>query len=60
LIIYFKEEKHMQNYISFAKQSLYESIQEMSTVPWLFVKNPEGDFSRKRKMDYKWIIPSRI
>ncbi len=53
LIIYFKEENHMQNYISFVKQSLYKSIQEMSTVPWLFVKNPESDFSRKRKMDFE-------
>jgi hypothetical protein len=43
----------MQNYISFVKQSLSESIQEMSSVPWLFVKNPESDFSRKRKMDFE-------
>ncbi|SHI69687.1 hypothetical protein SAMN02745691_02377, partial [Parasporobacterium paucivorans DSM 15970] len=42
----------MRDHISFVKQTLSESIKEMSTVPWLFVKNPESDFSRKRKLDF--------
>lgn len=43
----------MQDYISFVKQSLSEIIKEMSSVPWLFVKNPECDFLRKRKLDFE-------
>lgn len=43
----------MQDYISFVKQALSETIKEMSTVPWLFVKNPKCDFLRKRKLDFE-------
>ena len=31
------------------KEVLLERIHEMSANAWLFVQNPEGDFTRKRK-----------
>lgn len=34
------------------KNSLLSLIQEMSSLPWLFVKNPGADFSRNRKLDF--------
>lgn len=43
----------MQNYISFVKRTLTAIIEEMSHFPWLFVRNPGCDFSRKRKLDFK-------
>lgn len=34
------------------KNELSSLIHEMATVPWLFSKNPEADFSRSRKLDF--------
>ena len=34
------------------KNSLLSLIQEMASLPWLFVKNPAADFSRSRKLDF--------
>lgn len=31
-------------------------IHEMASAPWLFAKNPEKDFSRKRKLDFETLI----
>lgn len=35
------------------KDKLVSLIQEMATVPWLFSKNPESDFSRTRKLGFE-------
>lgn len=43
----------MENYINNVKRSLFSCIREMSTMPWLFVKNPETDFTRKKKLDFE-------
>ena len=43
----------MGNYINNVKRSLFSCIREMSTMPWLFVKNPETDFTRKKKLDFE-------
>lgn len=43
----------MKNYIGNVKDSLYGCIREMSTAPWLFVRNPETDFTRKKKLDFE-------
>lgn len=43
----------MHDYISFVKQSLSNVIKDMGAYPWLFVRNPEIDFSRKRKLDFE-------
>ena len=34
------------------KNNLLSLIQEMASLPWLFVKNPTADFSRNRKLDF--------
>lgn len=34
------------------KSSLLSLIKEMASVPWLFSKNPDADFSRSRKLDF--------
>lgn len=43
----------MQNYILSVKKALSDIIKEMSTIPWLFTKTPESDFTRKRKLDFE-------
>lgn len=34
------------------KSSLLSLIKEMASIPWLFSKNPDADFSRSRKLDF--------
>lgn len=34
------------------KNNLLSLIQQMAAVPWLFSKNPDTDFSRRRKLDF--------
>ena len=46
----------MQNHISSVKETLLSIIREMSTAPWLFVKSPERDFTRNRKLDFETLI----
>lgn len=42
----------MQDYVSFVKNSLTQTLRDMEKVSYLFVKNPICDFSRKRKLDF--------
>lgn len=40
------------NFVEQVKNGLLDLIKEMSSVSWLFVKNPGTDFSQKRKLDF--------
>lgn len=45
--------------MSFAKkvkEVLLERIHEMAANAWLFVQNPESDFTRKRKLDFETML----
>lgn len=44
------------NYSTEVKQKLLSIIEEMGSYRWLFTKNPETDFSRKKKWSFKEII----
>ncbi len=46
----------MNEYADFVKENLLSLLDEMSTTPWLFVKNPHSDFTRKRKLDFKEML----
>lgn len=46
----------MTNYASQIKENLMDIIEQMSEYQWLFVKNPEKDFTRNRKLDFKTMI----
>lgn len=49
--------------VSFAekvKEVLLERIHEMSANAWLFVQNPESDFTRKRKLDFETMLQCLI
>jgi len=38
------------------KAILWNEISEMAAYPWLFAKNPESDFSRKRMLDFENLL----
>lgn len=42
------------------KAVLLERIHEMSANAWLFVQNPESDFTRKRKLDFETMLQCLI
>jgi hypothetical protein len=46
----------MINYPGFVKGKLIEIISKMAAEPKLFVKNPNSDFTRNRKLSFKTII----
>ena len=46
----------MSNYINQVSDSLKNHIQELANNPCLFLRNPNVDFSRKRKIDFKTFI----
>lgn len=46
----------MTNYVSQIKENLMDIIEQMNEYQWLFVKNPEKDFTRNRKLDFKTMI----
>jgi Transposase DDE domain len=49
--------------VSFAekvKAVLLERIHEMAANAWLFVQNPESDFTRKRKLDFETMLQCLI
>ena len=46
----------MTNYIAQIKENLLGIIEQMNDYQWLFVKNPEKDFTRNRKLDFKTMI----
>lgn len=43
-------------FAEYVKNDLLSLIAEMNTVPWLFAKNPETDFSRTRKLDFESVL----
>lgn len=46
----------MSNYINQVSDSLKNHISELANTPCLFLRNPNVDFSRKRKIDFKTFI----
>ena len=46
----------MSNYIETITESLRNLISELSDNPSLFLKNPQKDFTRNRKIDFKTFI----
>ena len=49
----------MSNYINQVSDSLKNHISELANNPCLFLRNPNVDFSRKRKIDFKTFIGSK-
>ena len=50
----------MSNYINQVSDSLKNHISELANNPCLFLRNPNVDFSRKRKIDFKTFIGSQM
>jgi len=46
----------MIDYPSFVKDKLSEIISKMAAEPKLFVKNPDADFTRKRKLSFETVM----
>ncbi|WP_161783551.1 hypothetical protein [Paenibacillus tyrfis] len=46
----------MNEYAISLKQTLTSLIREMSAAPAPYVKNPEKDFTRKKKLPLTWYI----
>jgi len=46
----------MNDYPNAVKEKLNSLISEMSTSPSLFVKNPEKDFTRNRKLNFETVM----
>lgn len=46
----------MNEYANFIKGKLDSVLSEMNQYLWLFVNNPEKDFTRKRKLDFKEML----
>lgn len=46
----------MNEYVDLIKEKLDTVLAEIHEYSWLFVKNPEKDFTRKRKLDFKDMI----
>lgn len=46
----------MDDYSLSMKNKLMGIIKAMASVPWRFARNPEKDFSRKRKLDFETLI----
>ena len=46
----------MTNYPRFVKEKLAEIISEMAAEPEPFVKNPNVDFTRNRKLSFETVI----
>ena len=46
------------NYSCYVKKSLLEIINEMTQYQWLFVKQPEKDFTRNRKLTFEKMMTS--
>ncbi|MDF2673808.1 MAG: hypothetical protein K0R09_2073 [Clostridiales bacterium] len=46
----------MNEYADLIKKKLDTVLTEIHEYSWLFVKNPEKDFTRKRKLDFKDMI----
>ena len=50
------KEDYTMNYSTEVKQKLLSIITEMDSYRWLFTKNPETDFSRKKKWSFEEIM----
>lgn len=50
------KEEHTMNYSTKVKQRLLSIVEEMNSYHWLFTKNPEKDFSRKKKWSFEEIV----
>lgn len=46
----------MNKYADLVKENLNKILSEMDTYSYLFCKNPEKDFTRKRKLDFKEML----
>jgi hypothetical protein len=46
----------MNKYSKKVKSNLLHLLNELDSCSWLFTRNPEKDFSRKRKLDFKEMI----
>lgn len=46
----------MLNEISVVKKKLMEAISQLCEVSWMFVKDPERDFTKKRKLPFDKVI----
>ncbi|MCL1843547.1 MAG: hypothetical protein FWF79_07015 [Defluviitaleaceae bacterium] len=46
----------MIDHPSFVKKTLVSLIRDMSLCPALYVKNPEKDFTRKRKLPFEEVM----
>lgn len=46
----------MVDQLSRIKYKLTEAIMQLSEVSWMFVKKPERDFTRKRKLDFNQVV----
>jgi hypothetical protein len=49
-------EASLMNFSESVKQVLLEKIREMASCPGPFVRNPDSDFTRKRKLDFETTI----
>lgn len=56
LIIYIFKEVIMIDYPKYVKGKLTEIISKMTAEPKLFVKNPNANFTRKRKLSFETVM----
>ena len=50
----------MSNYIEPTKRKLRPSITQLCNTSWMFVKDPERDFTRKRKLPLSAVISTLL
>ena len=50
----------MSNYIESTKRKLHSSITQLCSTSWMFVKDPERDFTRKRKLPLSAVISALL
>ena len=46
----------METYIEKLKNTLYDLIHEVSAHHWLYVTDPERNFSRERKLSFEKVL----
>lgn len=46
----------MKNFANIIKRNLLQQLDDLNHIRWLFTKNPEKDFTRNRKLDFKETI----
>jgi len=50
----------MNEFVTKVKDSLFQLVHDMSEVSYLFSQNPESDFTRNRKLDFKTFLRPHI